>query len=112
MRLDLAKLVSEADWQITVIDMAHTFGWLVHHSRPAYNRSGKMSTPIQGDAGLPDLILVRPPRIIFAELKRVTGRVSPTQQRWLDSLVPCPGVEVYLWTPADADQVEELLRRG
>ena len=60
-------------------------------------------------AGWPDLVLVRPPRIIFAELKNDRGEVRPAQLEWLDVLRLLPYAEVYLWRPSDWDAVVETL---
>ena len=57
-------------------------------------------------AGFPDYVLLRPPRVIFAELKREKGKATAAQQRWLDGLLEC-GQEAYLWRPSDS---EEILR--
>jgi hypothetical protein len=81
----------------------------VHHTRPALNRRGEWRTPIQGDAGFPDIVLARDGRIIFAELKRTGGRPTPQQQMWLETLAQCDGVEVYVWNPNDWDRIVEIL---
>lgn len=84
-----------------MIDLAETFGWRWHHETDSrWSR-----------AGLPDLILCRPPRVIFAELKKQDGAVSRAQQEWLDDLGNCTGVERYLWRPSDLSEVEEVLKR-
>ncbi|GIV07644.1 MAG: hypothetical protein KatS3mg017_0846 [Fimbriimonadales bacterium] len=97
----LSDAVPEREFQARVIQLARLCGWRVYHSRPAQYRSGRWATPLQGEAGLPDLILLRPPRLVFAELKSEKGRVSKEQQAWLDALRACNGVEVYLWRPSD-----------
>ena len=60
-------------------------------------------------AGFPDVVLVKPPRTIFAELKSDTGKVSPEQQTWLDTLAKCPQNEVYLWKPCDLQEIADVL---
>jgi hypothetical protein len=52
--------------------------------------------------------------LIFAELKRGPGsRLTPEQHHWLTLLQQCPGVEAYMWTPADWQTIEWcLMRRG
>ncbi|MCS7301488.1 MAG: VRR-NUC domain-containing protein [Fimbriimonadales bacterium] len=100
VRLLLDAASSERDLQRALIELARLTGWRVYHARPAQYRSGKWTTPLTGDAGLPDLILCKPPRLIFAELKSARGRVSPAQAQWMDALRAC-GVEVYLWKPSD-----------
>jgi hypothetical protein len=72
--------------------------------------SGANNRETQGDAGLPDLILCKPPRLIFAELKSERGRVRAEQQAWLDALRQCAGVEVYLWRPSDWASIVETLK--
>lgn len=103
--------VSESAWQTTVIEAAHAQGWIVAHFRPARTQSGGWSTPVQADgAGFPDLVLVRAPRIIFAELKSQAGRVAPRQEWWLNALRACPGAEVKVWRPGDWDEVSAALK--
>ena len=101
----------ERDFQRAVIDLARLTGWRVHHTRPALTQRGRWLTPIQGDAGFPDLVLVRAGRVIFAELKRVGGKPTPAQRGWLEALQACAGVEVYLWTPNDWDAIIDALQR-
>ena len=102
----------ERDFQRAVIDLARLMGWRVHHTRPALTRAGEWRTPIQGDAGFPDLVLCRPPRLIVAELKRVGGKPTAEQQAWLDALHACAGVECYLWTTDDWDAIVRTLTGG
>ena len=65
--------MTEREFQRAVVELARLMGWRVHHTRPALTRAGEWRTPIQGDAGFPDLVLCRPPRLILAELKRNAG---------------------------------------
>jgi hypothetical protein len=88
-------LVTEATWQAQVVDLAELFGWFVYHN-PDSRRS---------NAGFPDLVLIRPPRVLFIELKRETGRLSPTQREVIDALEACPGVEVHVARPSDWERV-------
>jgi hypothetical protein len=101
----------EREFQQAVIDLARLMGWRVHHTRPALTQRGRWLTPLQGDAGFPDLVLCRPPRVIFAELKRAGGRLTHAQRGWLEALQACAGVECYLWTPADWDAIVQHLRK-
>jgi hypothetical protein len=97
---DVAERINEAQWQRQVLKLAGILGWTSYHPW----------TSINSAAGWPDIALCRPPRLILAELKSATGKVSPAQDRWLDMLRQCPGVETYLWRPADIDAVAEVLR--
>jgi hypothetical protein len=85
-----------------VRDLAALFGWDRYHT----HRSDF------SPAGFPDETLVRPPRLIFAELKSDSphAKPSPAQQTWLDVLARIPGVEVYLWRPKDLDLIVRILR--
>ncbi len=112
-------LISEADWQAQVIDLAKLFGWMHHHDRPAPDprQQGQWRTVIDGDKGYPDLTLARAGRVILAELKSEKGRVSKEQMAWLlalgygATLDPKDGApEVYVWRPSDRREVEETLR--
>lgn len=104
--------LSEAAFQGRIIDLAKLTGWRAHAERPAQFRDGRWATHIQGHAGFLDLVLLRPPRLIFAEVKRsLKGRqATPEQQIWLTQLSAVPGVEVYLWTPEGWDDIVDLLR--
>lgn len=105
---------SEAEFTDAVIAEAQSAGWLVTHFRHAWTEKG-YRTPVQGDAGFPDLVLVRE-RVIFAELKSKTGRVSKDQHQWLDTLLGVveastmpPPLAVYIWRPSQWDEIVELL---
>jgi len=83
-----------------VRDAARTGHWLDYH--PLRSEGS--------EAGWPDLALVRPPRLILAELKSESGRLSRPQRHWLDLLGQVTGPpEVYLWRPADRPEIERLL---
>lgn len=92
--------MTERDLTRQVADLAKIFGWHRYHT----HRSDF------SPAGWPDEVLCRPPRLVIAELKGDKGRMSPAQQEWLDLLGQVPGVEVYLWRPADLDQIAQVLR--
>lgn len=95
----LFATVTEEDFLGHVTQLAHVFGWLPYHTRDS-RRSA---------AGFPDLVLVRGDRLIFAELKTITGKVSNAQETWIARLRETP-VEVYVWRPNDIDEVTEILR--
>lgn len=90
----------ESDFQRQVLDLAKMFGWRVYH--PMLSK--------WSERGFPDLTLIRPPRVIFAELKRDKGRTTVHQDEWAALLLACPGVEYFLWKPADFETIAERLR--
>ena len=118
--------VSERDFQRTVIELAKVRGWLVYHALPARTKKG-WRTLTQGDVGFPDLVMVRPPRLIFAELKSEKGKMTVEQESWQDALVGCivlgrpaidlqgrvshPTPEVYVWHPSEMEDIQIILQR-
>lgn len=91
--------LSEEAFESQVKDLAKWGGWLYYHTHRSQH----------SPSGFPDCVLVRPPRLIFAELKTESGEVSPDQQKWLDILPRCPSTEVYLWRPSDLEEIKEVL---
>jgi hypothetical protein len=82
--------------------IAPNLGW-----RLLYHTQRSKGSP----AGFPDRVLVRD-RVVYAELKKQEKAAKPTdlQRAWLDGLARA-GAEVYLWKPADADEIGEILGR-
>ena len=104
--------VTEKDFLQQVLSLAQLKGWLTAHFRPAMNTRGQWMTAVQGDgAGFPDLVLVRPPEILFVELKGPKGRLSEAQRVWLIKLGECQSesMTVHVWKPADWDSIVEVL---
>ena len=115
-RADLDQMMSEADFQATVVGMAELLGWLVQYTNDSR----------RGRTGMPDLFLARAlpgrPGVAMAlELKTERGRVSkgrltpkgkwlPGQDEWLELLAQCTEFRSGLYRPSDADAIEEILR--
>lgn len=97
--------LTEKQWQQRVVDFARLKRWLVYHTFDS-----RHSAP-----GFPDLVLVRAPRIIFAELKtdRAPAKLPPAQEKWIQELVACRAAslhfDVFVWRPADWSAVRVLL---
>lgn len=98
IRFDVSR-IKEADFQKIVIDLAHLYKWWVYHN-PDSRRSA---------SGWPDLVLVREPEIIFAELKTEKGRVREQQETILKKLSLC-NMETYIWRPRDLDEIHARLK--
>lgn len=92
-------LIPEKDFRQSIVDLARDEGWLVY-----FTWLSKHSP-----RGWPDLVLIRPPRLVFAELKTESGQPTAEQQECLEALVGC-GEDVRLWRPADWDEIEGLLK--
>ena len=82
--------MSERDLDSHIRKLTDLYHWRRYHTFRA-DRS---------PAGFPDLCLVRPPHLIFAELKREEGKPTPLQIEWLDDLARA-GQHVFLWMPRD-----------
>lgn len=92
--------ISERQLQESVQTLAEYLGWWVWHDNDS--RRNK--------AGWPDLVLIRPGRLIFAELKTETGRLTIEQRRIL-SMLYAAKQEVYIWRPNDMETIREILKR-
>jgi hypothetical protein len=108
---------SEDDVDREVRRLAHVYQWRYYHS----------FLSIRSTKGFPDLCLVRPPRVVFAELKRQGGKLTERrlvhdkrgyprwiegQEDWLRALARCPGVETYVWMPDSLGEVATILDTG
>jgi hypothetical protein len=91
----------ERSWQRQVMALATLFGWKAYHTWRSQH----------SEAGFPDCVLARTPRLVLAELKANDGRLMPAQVTWLAELAGCPGVEVYVWRPRDAQLVTDILQQ-
>jgi VRR-NUC domain len=83
-----------------VTKLAGLTGWLYYHTYDS-----RRSSP-----GFPDLVMVKPPRVIFAELKSTSGKLSAKQSKWKDALEACPGISYYLWTPQHWQEITHVLQ--
>jgi len=102
----------EADFQKIVVELAHRFGWKVHHSRPAMLPKGGWAT--HGiDPGFPDLVMAHRERgIIIAELKSEKGRISEEQLAWAIAMNSHPNIRVHFWRPSQLHEIIDKLRKG
>ena len=107
-RLPIA-VESERAFQAKFIHLARLYRWRVAHFRPAQTRHG-WRTAVQGDGvGFPDLVLVRPPRLLFVELKSDKGKLTHEQMQWWFALHSIRRLEVYCWRPRDWDALVRIL---
>lgn len=100
--------LTEAQFTQQVKELFEKLGWLVYHTKDSR----------YSQAGFPDIVAVRKPRVVFAELKIgnkltqghiVRGKQRnhwvPGQQEWIEELLGCPGIESYVWKPEDWDNI-------
>jgi VRR-NUC domain-containing protein len=101
---------TERQFQKAVIDLAKACGWMVMHSRPARVKvRGKETwrTPLQGDAGFPDLVLARDAEeLLLVELKRTGQKRREDQLTWAEEI---PRENYRLWWPFDWPEIEKTL---
>lgn len=100
-REDLLRFQTEAVFQSHVTTFAKQMGWMVYHTH-----NSQRSEP-----GFPDLVMIRPPRVVVAELKRVTGKVTPDQEKWLAAFRRIEHLKdsVFVWRPTDWPAIETVL---
>lgn len=99
-----ARLDRERDFQTLVEGMMRANRWSVYSVR----RSDLAQASL---AGYPDITAWRvvDKRLIFAELKTDTGRVSPSQQAVLEELRSLGTAEVYLWRPKNLEEIRQII---
>ena len=92
--------MTERELQNAVLELAGYLGWLTYHTYDSR----------RSNAGFPDLALVRPGRLIFAELKSAKGKVSDAQVRWIALLQTV--AEAYVWYPEHwiSGRIEAVLK--
>ncbi len=83
--------MTESELRENIRDAAIKLGWEFYFTWSS----------IHSPRGMTDLILCRPPRLIFAELKRDGMELTKYQAIWCSLLQQCPQVEYCLWHPAD-----------
>ena len=96
---EVSTCVTEADFQATILQAADLFGWWHYHVADS-----RRSRP-----GFPDLVLIKPPKVIFLEVKRETGRLTGYQAEVLSMLSDCSVVDAAVVRPSDWAQVVEWL---
>jgi VRR-NUC domain len=102
---------TERQFERAIVELAELNRWATYHTFDS-----RRSNP-----GFPDLVLARSDRLIFAELKSDTGRVSKAQEAWLDalrfvaeavrSLTGEWFIRVVVWRPCDWKMIEKELAR-
>ena len=102
---DKVSFRSEKAFQRAVEKECRRLGWQfyhVHDSRTVSSKEGH---------GFPDLVIMRPPCLMFVELKLSSNRTSPDQVRWLSGLKRCGQVSFVL-TPDRFPQFINTLKHS
>ena len=97
-RASVANAMSEDALLSQVRTIANDLGWMTYHTHDSR----------RSESGFPDLVLINPRqgRILFRELKKMKGRVSADQKRFLEAL-RAVGQDAGVWRPDDL--VEERI---
>lgn len=104
------KFTSEREFQGQVIELARQWGWHVVHFHDSRRQSGGAMVGDSDAAGWPDLTLIRE-RVMFRELKKVGGKVTPDQERMLERLRHA-GCDAEIWRPTDWELIHETLSQA
>jgi hypothetical protein len=99
------RAVSEKSFQAQVVKIAKIYDYEVYHTYISW----------KSKRGFPDLVLVdtrvvNNRGVIYAELKKQNGQLTPDQVHWLDILGRA-GQRVFLWRPSDMDEIIAELSR-
>ncbi len=95
----MTNSITEAQLQNWLRDLAGVLKWAYHHPW----------TSVHSSSGLPDTLLVRPPRVLYVECKRENTKLSPAQIGWMELLKQCPGVETFVLRPSNRDELERMM---
>jgi hypothetical protein len=74
-------------------------GWLGYHTRDSRG----------SDPGFPDVVALRGPRLVVAELKSEGRKPTMAQTEWLRGFTSAGVLEVYLWRPEDIPEINRVL---
>lgn len=80
-----AAMTDEAAFQVRVVELATRHGWRAYHTHDS-----RRSEP-----GFPDLVLVRPPRVLIVELKVGRRQLTRDQAEWMRLLERCTEVSAF-----------------
>jgi len=104
------KGISETAFSTQVEDLFDRFGWKWMHIKPSIMQSGRWASSMnEGGKGWLDYIALRPPRVVVAELKDASTKMTPEQEEWFRLWGEC-GIEVYLWRPKHIEEIAEILQ--
>ena len=92
--------ITEKQFRQTVIDLAKLNGWDYYFTWRS----------IHSPYGYPDLTIIKPPRLIFAELKIGKAKLTPFQEKWIQYFKDC-GVEAYVWRDNMWEEIVACLKR-
>lgn len=100
--------MSEVQYQAWIVEQATARLWAHQfHVRRAQVKGVWLTNT--SSSGVPDLWLLRPPRLVVLEVKKWGGKPSDEQLGWVAGLQRVPGIDAYVVDPSDAADVLDLL---
>lgn len=75
-------------------------GWMAFHSERGRGERGDWMTNTS-EPGLPDWLFIRPPHLVFIEMKKQSGRATRDQVKVIASIQACTEVEAWFARPSD-----------
>jgi hypothetical protein len=96
----MASGPTEKEWQATLVAALEVFGYVVEHTYPLLTKQGIWRT---GSTlkGKPDLIALRPPRLLAIEVKTDRGRLEEAQRAVLSLYALIPNARAWVLRPRD-----------
>jgi len=100
----------EREWQRTLVELLEAFGYVVEHTYPLRTQHGwRTGSTLDGK---PDLMALRPPRLLAIECKSDTGRLTPRQVAVLSLHAEVPCHRAWVLRPTDPwPDIVEWVRR-
>ncbi len=90
--------MSEREFQAHVKAEAKRCGWEAYHTHDSR----------RSDEGFPDLVMIRGPVLLVAELKVKKNTITPAQEKWLQ-LFEGVGARVFRWRETDWFEIKKEL---
>ena len=85
-----------------VVDICEKQGFLWHHLYDLY----------KGFTGCPDLMMAKPPRLIFIKFKVQGRELGNEEHLWMQTMERCHGVEAYVFYSNDLHKAMSVIREG
>lgn len=95
-------VISEGEFQQTIIELAEWHGWDVYHVANV-----KKHLRSRTSVGFPDLVLLRE-TVVFAEIKREGKHPTESQKKWIERF-KAAGFCAAVWRPSDWPDVMRFL---
>lgn len=102
---------NETEWLKVVTTAAQQAGWdWLHIGRVGKHKANGAKGTL--GRGWPDLVLVRPGRMVFVELKADDAPDLNLEQKLVIAALSNAGGECYVWRPSDFAQMMHVLAGG